>query len=684
MLRSLHALAILVLLGSPAVPSAAQSAGDRPLAAKWNPSAAEIASLCAAELARERVVVDGIAKAPASTRTFAGTILPLENSTAAMYERLNPARFVAYVATDPEVRKASFACGNDVSAFNNELGARPDLYAALMAVNASRTAMTDAQKALLEHYLIAGRQAGAMLNDADRKTFLELRKHLDQLSIAFAQNINEDASTISIRPDQAAGLAPDFLATLKTAADGSSIVPVNESTYGRVVNVARDPGVRRAMTVAFEDRAGDRNNAILVDAIATRDRLAHLLGYATWAEFRLSDRMAKSPDRVNAFLEDLDRQLLPRAKQELARLNALKAKDLNLPGATLDPWDFRYYDSLLRKNEYSVDGDLIRQYFPVQHTIDAVLSIYQTVLGVTYAPVVPANAWAPEVLRYSVSDTASGKYLGDFYLDLYPRPGKYSHFANWDLIPNRDLPEGGRRAKISIIVGNWPQPAPGKPALLSHQNVVTFFHEFGHNMAGILGAAPYASLSGYKRDFVEAPSQMLENWVWDPAILKKLSSHVDGGAPLPDDLIAKIVAAKNLDQAILVTRQVALAALDMSLHSSGAAVDPVAAWRTTVAKYAAINYAFEGSKFPATFGHLFGYDAAYYGYAWSLVYASDMFTAFKAGGLENPVVGMRYRKEILEPAGIYDADTEVRRFLGRDASNDAYYRELGISATAAR
>lgn len=684
MLRFLHALAALALLAGPAIQVSAQTSGDRPTAIDWNLSAAAIASLCADQLARERVVVDAIAKAPASTRTFDGTILPLEDTTAAMYERLNPARFLAYVSTDPEVRKASFACGSDVSAFDHEFASRPDLYAAFLAVEAGNTAKTDAQKQLLATYLLSGRQSGAMLNDADRKTFIELSKHLTQLSIAFTSNISEDASTISVKPAQSAGLDPDFVATLKTAADGSYIVPVNESTLPRIMNVAKDASVRKAFTVAFDNRAGDKNDAILVDAIATRDRLAHLLGYKTWAAFRLSDRMAKSPDRVMTFLDNLDRQLLPRAKQELVRLDALKANDLGVPSATLQAWDFRYYDSMLRKNEYSVDENLVRQYFPVQHTIDAVLSIYQTVLGVTFAPVVPANAWAPEVLRYSVTDSASRRYLGDFYLDLYPRPGKYSHFANWSLIPNRVLPGGGRRAKLAVIVGNWPQPAPGKPALLSHQDVVVFFHEFGHNMAGILGAAPYASLSGYKRDFVEAPSQMLENWVWDPAMLKKLSSRVDTGAPLPDDLIAKIVAAKNVDQAILTTRQVALAVLDMNLHMSGPNVDPVATWRTTVAKYAALPYAFEGSKFPATFGHLFGYDAGYYGYEWSLVYASDMFTAFKAGGLESPVVGMRYRKEILEPAGVYDADTEVRRFLGRDMSADAYYRELGITATAAR
>jgi len=229
-------------------------------------------------------------------------------------------------------------------------------------------------------------------------------------------------------------------------------------------------------------------------------------------------------------------------------------------------------------------------------------------------------------------------------------------------------------------VGNWPRPAAGKPALLTHDDVETFFHEFGHNMAAMLANEPYETLTnGFRQDFVEAPSQMLENWVWDPAILKELSANVSTGAPLPDDLIQKMIAARYFDYSLATTQQILYASVDMAYHTAGRTVDTTATWKRIQAAVTPNRYV-DGTHPQASFGHLMGgYDAGYYGYLWSKVYAQDMFTAFAAKGLENPEIGMRYRDEVLAPARTYEPDAEVTRLLGRPMNPDAFYRELGIA-----
>jgi Zn-dependent oligopeptidase len=329
---------------------------------------------------------------------------------------------------------------------------------------------------------------------------------------------------------------------------------------------------------------------------------------------------------------------------------------------------------------HAVDPEAIRQYFPVAHTIDAILDIYHTLLGVDFTAVTPVDAWAPGVLEYRVTDSATHKLLGITYFDLYPRPGKFEHFANFPILPVRTI--GGSHVPIAAIVGNWPQPAPGQPALLSHDDVVTFFHEFGHDMAALLATAPYETLSeGFREDFVEAPSQMLENFAWQPSILERVSSNVQTGAPMPSDLIAKLVASRSTDDAYEMTRLVTLSTIDLAYHSSGPHVDTTAVWNAIAGTMDPL-LVYPGTHPQVAFGHLMGgYDAGLYAYPWAKVYAQDLFTAFAANPLD-PAVGMRYRVDILAPARTIEPDEEVRAFLGRPMDPSAFYAEFATPSPA--
>jgi thimet oligopeptidase len=643
-------------------------------------SAPQIKARCTAAIDRANVKAAALARLPSRARTFTSVVLPLEDLSADLNDELVAETLMFQVSTSRAVRDASEACQNAVNDFLTALQARPDLYAAVATAQASGTATTEADRKLTTLWIVSFKRSGAALPASDRAQFVQLNDKLSALQNSYNANLANDKTTISISKAQAAGLPSDFVATLKPAGDVAGyVVPVNESTYIRFMENASAPWARKAFYLASGNRGVPKNDELLRDAIAIRDKLAHLLGYATWADFVLADHMAANPARVRDFLDDLDGKLLPRAKSELATLADLKARTTRVPGATLDAWDVTYYDNLLRKTKYAVDDNEVRQYFPVEHVVSTVLGIYSQVLGVTFAQRNPADTWNPDVTEWSVTDSASGRYIGDFYLDLFPRDGKYTHFASFTLLPNRRLPDGTVRPPLDAIIGNWPQPAPGRPALLSHDDVETFFHEFGHAMAAILATAPYETLSaGFRSDFIEAPSQMLENWVWDPGILLQLGANATTGAPLPAGLIKKMVAARYVNYAYFTTRQIMLATVDLDYHTSGPTVDLSAVWAKVAASTTPLPL-LPGMHPEASFTHIMGgYDAGYYGYLWSQVYAADMFTAFQQGGLESAMVGARYRKDILEPSRQVEPDQEVTSFLGRPMSPVAFYRDLGI------
>ena len=638
----------------------------------WSLTPAQIATSCTASIAtakrRIRQIADG-----RSARTFTAVVLPVENATADFNDDLAAQTFLYNVSTDAKVRAASLKCSTDTGNAFSEISARPDLYRALAAARASGTAHGAVQQKLQTLWLTALARSGAGLPDAQRRTFVALQQKLTNDQNTFAANLSNDQSTITVTAAQAQSLPSDFVSgALEQRADGGYTVPVNESTVNPFLQNETDAAARKAYYVAFNNRGGAANVQLLQDAIATRDRLAHLLGYPTWAAYVLADHMAGTPQRVESFLAQIDAALLVKARQE-------RDEDAALKGAPLDQWDQTYYENQLRKTKYAVDQNEIKQYFPVQHVTDSVFSIYQELLGVKFARANVA-VWQPDVQAYDVTDAASGRPLGRFYLDLFPRPGKYDHFANFPIIPRRVMPDGTIRLAESAIVGNWPQPVAGKPALLQHGDVETFFHEFGHNMAALLATAPYETLSqGFRQDFIEAPSQMLENWVWDPAILKQLSSNVTTGQPLPDDLIAHIRAARYVDNAFFTTRQIAHATVDMEYHTMKPPVDTTAVWKETVARTTPNGFV-DGTHPQAGFGHLMGgYDAGYYGYLWSKVYAQDMFSRFRAQGLTSSIAGAAYRKDILAPARAEEPDQEIQAFLGRPMNPAAFYRELGIS-----
>ena len=662
----------LIATAALAGPAAAAAPPTAPLKIDFALSPTQIATSCKAEIATAGERIDALLRLR-SARTFDTLVAPFETISADLGDNLAAQTLLLQVAPDQAVRDASEQCNNAVSSFLAEMLARPDLYAALQAAARSGSARGPAQKKLLELDLTAARRAGAGLPDAQRRRFVEIARQLTDLANAFNTTLATEPSSITISKAQTDGLKPDLLGGLKTDADGQFIVPVNESTISQFLANASSADARKAYLQAYLRRGGEKNVERLEQAIALRDESARLLGYANWAAYTTADRMAGTPQRVHDFLTGLDARLLPLARTQRTELGRVK-------GAPIEEWDRSYYGDQARKQRYDLDREAVRQYFPAQHTIDAVLGFYSRMLGLTFTKADDLPRWHPDVVGYRVADTASGADRGVFYLDLYPRPGKYGHFANMGPTSRRVMPDGAVRPAINTIVGNWPAPAPGRPSLLSHSDVVTFFHEFGHNVAWLCADTPYQTLNaGYRQDFVEAPSQMLENFVWEPAILKLISSRVDTGEPLPDALIAKMNAARHYNQAWNEVGGLFYALVDQQYHTQTPPVPTTRVWADLLAVTTPDHYV-DGTVPQAGFGHLMsGYEGAYYAYAWSKVYAQDMYTAFQQGGLQNPAVGLRYRREVLAPARMVEPDVLVRNFLGRPMKPDAFYEDLGLA-----
>jgi thimet oligopeptidase len=660
-------------IASPSAPASPAGPG-----VKWDLSAGEVTATCDAALATAQQTIKQIESTPIGRADFANGIKAVETAVAQLNDTLVAQSTLSYVAIDKDIRDASTACNDKISAFSVAVGSDPIVYA--MAQLGAATAADAADRKLAQLYLENGRREGAGLDPATRAQTTKMFDQINEIQMAFGRTLSDDAASIVISASEAAPLPSAFVKALKAADDGYR-VPVNESTYVQFMSTEPSASARQRFFIAYFNRGGQANVTRLEQVVALRDQLAHELGFDSWAAYKLDAKMAKTPERVMAFLTQIDSKLLPKARAELATLKALKAASGD--ATPWQAWDYYYYQHQLIKTKYAVDDEAVRQFFPVTKVIPAVMGLYEKLLGVTFREVEPADTWAPGVLEYSISDTATGQSIGWFYLDLYPRPGKYSHFATFPLRSGRVLPDGAYQMPISSVIGNWPVGAPGKPALLSHDDVVTFFHEFGHLMHSTLSTARYETYYGtaVREDFVEAPSQMLENWMWQPSILKQVSSNVSNGEPLPDDLIERLVELKHVsaENGAYWTGQAFFASYDMTINSSGPIVDVNRVY-VDLKKKMTTTPAVPGTIPVASFEHLVdGYDAGYYGYLWSLVYAQDMFTVFEKGGLENPAIGARYRTYILAPGGSVEPDQLLRDFLGREPSSDAFYKELNAT-----
>ncbi|HEX7170976.1 MAG TPA: M3 family metallopeptidase [Candidatus Limnocylindria bacterium] len=620
------------------------------------------------------------AVASASSPSLAATLLPLELAGAELVKAYGRGAFMGQAHPDAAVRDAGVAAEEQLNKWRVSLVFRRDLYEAVRAFAATDAAASLAGEdaRLLAHWQRDFRRAGHELPDAERAELERLQTRLVEVQVAFQRNINDYRDGIDVTREQLAGLPDSYVGRLKPGASpGTYRVSLDYPEVGPFMEQAHDRGLRHELFVKDWNKAATQNRPLLVEALALRRRIVDLLGSPTWAHHAMEVKMARTPERVRAFYESLLPKVAATVDGELERLRRGLASDGH--EGPITAWDWRYYDETMRRLEYGVDQDRVSEYLPLEQVMDGMFELTGDVFGLRYRVVEETRAWDPSVRLYEILDRDSGDSIAHFYADLHPREGKFSHAAAYALVIGHRATDGSYVAPISAILANVTPPSADRPALLKHSEVETLFHEFGHILHMSLTRAAHARFSGAETewDFVEAPSQIMEHWTWEPSVLGRFAKHYSTGEPMPDDLVAQMQRARWVNVGIRIALQAFYGQLDLGLHAEPTVPDPDEALRRT---YVVTGMAYpEGTFMLGGFGHLIGgYDAGYYGYLWAEVIGDDMFGRFTREGVASSVVGRAYRREVLEPNGTHDADDLVRSFLGREPSNEEFLRLRGM------
>nr|XP_035956844.1 thimet oligopeptidase isoform X1 [Halichoerus grypus] len=667
---------------------------------RWDLSAQQIGELTVELIEQTKRVYDQVGSQKFEDVSYESTLKALADVEVSYTVQRNILDFPQHVSPSKDIRMASTEADKKLSEFDVEMSMRQDVYQRIVWLQEKIQKDSLRPEALryLERLIKLGRRNGLHLPEDTQQKIKSIKKKLSLLCIDFNKNLNEDTTFLPLTREELVALLGLELGSADAPSPFLCLVwwpgPSN-CGLGRVFSAQTSiptqtlvfvstPRCGLASPVQCLQQTGE-NCAILRELVTLRAQKSSLLGFSTHADYVLEMNMAKSSQVVATFLDELAQKLKPLGEQERAVILELKKAECEKRGLDFDgrinAWDMRYYMNQVEETRYSVDQNLLKEYFPMQVVTKGLLSIYQELLGLTFDLEESATVWHEDVKLYSVRDSASGKVIGKFYLDLYPREGKYGHAACFGLQPGCLRHDGTRQIAIAAMVANFTKPTPDAPSLLQHDEVETYFHEFGHVMHQLCSQAEFAMFSGthVERDFVEAPSQMLENWVWEKEPLLRMSQHYKSGSTIPQELLEKLIKSRQANTGLFNLRQIVLAKVDQALHTQTAA-DPAEEYARLCQEILGVP-ATPGTNMPATFGHLAGgYDAQYYGYLWSEVYSMDMFhTRFKQEGILNgKQVGMDYRSCILRPGGSQDASVMLKLFLGREPKQDAFLLSKGL------
>ena len=619
--------------------------------------------------------------------TFDDTLRPIELAGAEIGVGYGRSAFMAQVHPDAAVRDAGQAAEETITKWRVAIAFREDVYRAVAAFAETPEAreLTGERARLLEHWMRDFRRAGHELSREQRAELEALRNRLVELQVAFNRNINESPDWIEVDREGLDGLSDSYVERLRPGDEpGTYRVSLDYPEINPFLERATHRAHRETLFRKNFNQAAAKNRPLLAEALGIRRRIAALLGHPTWAHYAMEVKMAADPDRVAAFYDQLVPPLEAAARDEIDDMARMHAE----AGATdaLQPWDWHFYDTRQSMEHHGVDQNEVTEYLPLDPVLDGMFALTGDVFGLDYERVPEANAWHPSVQLFRIKDRASGELIAHFYADLFPREGKYTHAAAFPLVIGHRAADGSYVKPVNAIVANFTPPGANRPSLLTHGphgEIETLFHEFGHILHMSLTQAEFTRFSAAETewDFVEAPSQIMEHWVWQPEILGRFARHYQTGEPIPSDLVERMAGSRFINVGIRGTRQVFFGTMDLALHATADEPDLDAAirdsWRVTQLPYP------EDTFMLASFGHLMGgYDAGYYGYLWAEVIGDDMWGRFASEGIDSPVVGAAYRHAVLEPNGSLSGDDLVAGFLGRPASIEGYLQMRGMGATA--
>jgi thimet oligopeptidase len=592
-------------------------------------------------------------------RTVENTLAPLDEA----FHQINSAAYFAglmeQVHPDATFRDHATAMATKASAAQTAIALNRDVYNALSALDLSKA------DAATRHYvtrqLLEFRLAGVDKDDATRARLKKLNDQASEEQSMFDRNISDGQKAIEADPAELDGLPQDYIDRHNPGADGKIHLTTNYPDALPVFSFAKSDSLRRRMALAFNTRAYPKNQEVLTSLMKTRYEIATLLGYPSWADYNAADKMIAKGHNIADFIQQVNDASRALSEREFQMLLAEKQK--TDPGAK-EIWDYErgYLSELVRRTKYNFDSQSVRPYFPFMEVKQGILDTAADLFHVSFQQEQSVPSWDPAVETWIVID--SGKPIGRFYLDMHPRPGKYSHAEMapvLDGIRGKQLPE-------AILVCNFPAPTAADPGLMDYGDVQTFFHEFGHLMHHILGGQQaWAGISGIsmESDFVEAPSQMLEEWISSPQVLAKFARHYKTGEPIPAELVERMNRASAFGRGGWVGRQNSFSAISYDIYKTTPEnVDLDKVTLDDASRYTLFTPLPDTHQW-ASFGHLGGYSSAYYTYLWDKVIAEDFFLQFDHNNLLAGDAPMRYRRVVLEPGGSMSANDLVKNFLGR-------------------
>jgi thimet oligopeptidase len=595
-------------------------------------------------------------------RTVANTLRPYREMMVVLGNAFSEASVFSNTHPDKAIREAAFKNLQDISKMATEkIELNRDLYDALAAVKLGK--VDPELKRYYDDMIQEYKRSGVNRDAATRKKIADLRQAITEASQTFSKNLREDVRFILVKPDDLKGLPEDYIKA-RLNDDGYVKITTDYPDSGPVYNYAESQAIRRRLYVMSRSRGYPQNQKPLQTVLAKRYELAKLLGYKNYAEYATENKMVKSPERVASFIEEVAGIAQVRAKQDYAAL--LKEKKKRQASADeVFEWERSFLVNLYKKNNIGFDPQQVRPYFAYDRVKDGVFQISEKLFGIDIRPLKGGKAWHDEVGVYEVYD--GDQLLGRFYLDMHPRENKYKHAAQFTLRSGYD----GIQLPEAVLICNFPRPSSSDPALMEQGQVETFLHEFGHLLHSIFrGHNRWPS--SLEWDFIEAPSQLLEEWVWDEKALDLFAKHYKTGKPLSSDLIAKMNAAKKVSLGINTAVQLHYAKLSLELYNQNPeGLDILAVNKKIKKQLSPFSYT-EGTYFPYNFGHLTGYASNYYTYQWSSVIAKDMFSRFDKKGIFSPVVAQKYREQVLAASGRKGANELVADFLGRPYNFQAF------------
>jgi len=624
-------------------------------------------------LDKKKKIYKEVKSIPANERNFENTVLAIEQSSYETADKLYKIDFLMYVSPDKKIRNKAQQLSSKIREEWIDLDQDKELWRALKEYRDKKEKINGPDKKLSEDMYREFKRRGYDLPKGKRMELLLNLKKLTKLSTLFEKNINEYKNYILISKNDTAGLPLNYLKRLKKKG-GKYIVGLSYPEYFPFMEYADNEKNRKELAEKFFQRAGTKNLTLMEKILDIRFKNSKILGYKNPAEYEIEEKMAKSAQNVYEFLNDIKTKAAHASRKDLRELLDLK-KALKGGKTGLRHHDISYLARLLKEKKFNLNKEEIKSHFQFDIVKRGVFDVYSKLLGVNFKKA-DSPVWHSDVERYDVLEK-NGKNIATFFMDMFPREGKYGHAAAFSIRSGR-MEENNYIKPVSALVMNVAKPQADLPSLLTHSEVETFFHEFGHIMHQTLTQARYMSQSGTSvaGDFVEAPSQILQNWAWDKEILKSITKHYRTGKKMDDALLDSLLRSKNFQKGYFTARQLALGLFDMEIHSKkGKPINSV------FDKYQKTMIGIQppkGSIYPAAFGHFVGYQAGYYGYLWSDVYASDMFSRFKKEGILNSKTGLDYRKEILEMGSSREELESVKKFLGRKPNQKAFLKELGF------